>query len=67
VVFEIVSGEAAAGWGAELRVPAAHERAVDEAVARMGEVPEGEYFTLATRFDVLEQVHAVMSARTPLH
>jgi hypothetical protein len=67
VALEIVSGETAAGWGAELQVPSAHTRAVEEAIARMGEVTEAEYFTLAARFDVLEQAHAVLSARAPLH
>jgi hypothetical protein len=57
VALEVATGEDADGWSANLRVPPAERDRVKEAVDRLGEVTEDDYYTFAVRYEVLECAH----------
>lgn len=60
IVLEAVLAQATTDAGADLDIPAHARDVVHAAVARMGEVKESDFFTLAIRFEVIEQIHTTL-------
>jgi len=60
VALEVATQQDAPGWSAHFKVPEADREAAREAVDRLGEVPEDQYYTFSVRFEVLESVHAAL-------
>jgi len=57
VALEVATGEDAEGWSANIRVPPPDRDRVKEAVDRLGEVPEDDYYTFVVRYEVLVCAH----------
>lgn len=56
VALEVATGEDAPGWSAHFKVPEGDRERAREAVDRLGEVPEEQYYTFEIRFEVLLQI-----------
>jgi hypothetical protein len=63
LAFEAATARPVADFGADLEMPERDRAAVHDAVARMGEVRESDFYTLSVRLEVLEQVHATLLGR----
>jgi hypothetical protein len=59
VVYECVTG--APSEGGEISVPKEHERVLKDVLAAMGDVREEDYYTLAVRLEVLEQLQTSLA------
>jgi hypothetical protein len=55
----IESGEAE-GWSGHLEVLPQDRSLLEQALSRMGDIDEGDYYTLAVRLEVIEQVVAAL-------
>jgi hypothetical protein len=60
VALEVLRGEDAEGWQAHLEVLPSDKSLLEQALARMGEISEDDYYTLSVRFEVLAQVVAAL-------
>jgi hypothetical protein len=49
-------------FDAELDAPARMKPYVQQALARMGEIPADEFYSLCNRYDTMEHVHEVLVA-----
>jgi hypothetical protein len=63
VALEVATGETFEGWPSEFVVPPAEREVARDAAERLGEVPEEQYYTFGTRFDVLEAIHQALAAK----
>ena len=59
---EVLIGADASGWQAHLEVLPADRSLLEQALSRMGEIAEDDYYTLSVRFEVLAQVVAALEA-----
>lgn len=62
MVLEALMRDDAAGWAAHLSVLEDQREALKQALERLGEVEEDDYYRLAVRFEVIEQAHEQLSA-----
>ena len=61
VAVEVATGGSMEGLSAQFSVPEADRARAREAVERLGDVAEEDYYTFAVRFDVLAQIHATLA------
>lgn len=56
IAFEVLAGGDTEGWSGHLEVLAQDRGLLEQALSRMGDVAEDDYYTLAVRYEVIEQV-----------
>lgn len=61
--LEAVLGEEAPGYGAHLQVLPSEAALVRESLERTGDVRREDYYRLAVRFEVIEQIATLLTAR----
>ena len=64
MVLEALMRDDAAGWSAHLSVLDDQREALKQALERLGEVEEDDYYRLSVRFEVIEQAHDQLAAWT---
>ena len=64
VALEVATQGDAEGWHSVFKVPKEDRDLIREAIDRMGEVSEEDYYSFGIRFEVIEQIHLLFSART---
>jgi hypothetical protein len=62
MAFEALAGGDADGWSGHLEVLPQDRSLLEQALSRMGEIDEADYYTLAVRLEVIEQVVASLEA-----
>lgn len=63
MALEAVTQREAEGWGAHFQILEEDTPAVTESLERTGQVREEDFFRLAVRFEVVEQVAGILLAR----